>query len=226
MHTPISVFVLALVVAGARGASLGVDFAGPMPLDKAKCLVQHGYGDFGIVRAWHSYGAFDTDVPASVASLWQAGFKSVDVYMFPCPTRSISTQVREMVGNLTAQRVNYGWIWLDIEEDPSTGCGWSTTDKQSNCAVMRELALAVNQTGRPWGTYTSTYEWSTLMGLDCVVQLAAAHPLWYPHYERPPNPSFSDFKPFGGWTAPYAKQYNDNDGGVCVGGQADVSWRP
>lgn len=30
-------------------------------------------------------------------------------------------------------------------------------------------------------------------------------PLWYAHYDG--VTSFSDFKPFGGWAKPYAKQY-------------------
>ena len=41
----------------------------------------------------------------------------------------------------------------------------------------------------------------------CAV--ASKLPLWYPHYESPPNPTFSDFVPFGGWKAPAIKQYYD-----------------
>lgn len=147
------------------------------------------------------------------------------MYLFPCPTKSVEQQVSDMVAALKSRGVVYSSIWLDIESNPSTGCGWSN-DKTANCATMSRLATAANSTGMPWGTYTSQYEWSTLMGLDCVVPLASAHPLWYPHYESPPNPSFSDFKPFGGWRGPYTKQYGDTDGGICVGGQADVNWRP
>jgi len=32
--------------------------------------------------------------------------------------------------------------------------------------------------------------------------------LWY--YDWNQDPSFADFKPFGGWTAPTLKQYNAN----------------
>eukprot|EP00048_Salpingoeca_helianthica_P023282 m.23417 g.23417 ORF g.23417 m.23417 type:complete len:225 (-) comp8499_c0_seq1:42-716(-) len=216
---------LFLLAIGLGLAARGVDFAGVATVKTAQCLVNAGFGDFGIVRAWHSYGGFDVDAPGSVAALWQGGFKEVDVYLFPCPTKNIALQVKEMVGNLTVHGVKYHNIWLDIEEDPSTGCGWSN-NKETNCATMGELAKAVNATGIPWGTYTSTYEWSTLMGESCVVPLAASHRLWYPHYERPHNPSFSDFRSFGGWTAPYMKQYDDTDGGVCMGGQADINWRP
>jgi hypothetical protein len=30
-------------------------------------------------------------------------------------------------------------------------------------------------------------------------------PLWYAHYDN--NPSFSDWRPFGGWSKPAIKQY-------------------
>ena len=39
-----------------------------------------------------------------------------------------------------------------------------------------------------------------------------------PHYESPPNPTFSDFSPFGGWTKPSIKQFGDGDvppGDLC-----------
>ena len=54
----------------------------------------------------------------------------------------------------------------------------------------------------------------------------AEAPLWYAHYQTPPDPSFDDFVPFAGWTKPYTKQYADTDGGLCVGNDADINWRP
>lgn len=218
------VVLLVLHVIASTQAVKGVDFAGAMSVSSARCLVENNIGDFAIVRAWHSYGAFDTDCPGAVSNLLSAGISKIDVYMFPCPTKDVAQQMKDMVAALKAHNVRFGNIWLDIEEDPSTGCGWST-DKSANCLTMKKLAEATNATGFPWGTYTSTYEWSTIMG-SCVVPIAAAHRLWYPHYEKPENPSFSDFKPFGGWTAPYMKQFTDTDGGKCVGGQVDISWRP
>jgi hypothetical protein len=220
-----AVFGLVMALAGVSHALKGIDFAGPMKISQAQCLIKAGYGDFAIVRAWHSYGAFDTDAAGAIANLRQGGYKNIDVYMFPCPTKNVVSQVKDMVANLSAHGVRYGRVWLDIEEDPSTNCGWYA-DKTRNCQIMSDLAKAINDTGLSWGTYCSNYEWSTLFGPACTVPLAARRPLWYAHYEKPPNPSFSDFKPFGGWSTPYSKQYDDTDGGVCVGGLVDVSWLP
>jgi hypothetical protein len=37
---------------------------------------------------------------------------------------------------------------------------------------------------------------------------ASSYQLWYVHNDG--TPSFSDFKAFGGWNKPYAKQYRGN----------------
>ena len=57
-HAAITVIV-AILASSSEGAR-GVDFAGALSIDKARCLVKAGYGDFAYVRAWHSYGSFDT----------------------------------------------------------------------------------------------------------------------------------------------------------------------
>lgn len=53
------------------------------------------------------------------------------------------------------------------------------------------------------GVYASESEWSSIMG--SYYTGGSDHQLWYPHYDR--KPSFSDFKPFGGWPQPRIKQY-------------------
>ncbi|RYG53054.1 hypothetical protein EON66_09090 [archaeon] len=56
---------------------------------------------FAIVRAWHSYGGFDSDAPGSVANLWSAGAAHVDVYMFPCAGQDAGSQVSSMLSSLS-----------------------------------------------------------------------------------------------------------------------------
>ena len=51
------------------------------------CLKQNGI-DFAIPRAWHSYGAFDTDIIDNVSGAKAAGLEYVDVYLFPCRSKS------------------------------------------------------------------------------------------------------------------------------------------
>lgn len=47
-------------------------------------------------------------------------------------------------------------------------------------------------------------------------------PLWYAHYDG--IPSFSDFKPFGGWTKPTIKQYKGTSS-LC-GASVDLNYHP
>lgn len=51
------------------------------------------------------------------------------------------------------------------------------------------------------GIYTSKKSWAAI---TCDAKIHGDLPLWYPRYERVPNPSFSDFVPFGGmcWPSP------------------------
>ena len=60
------------------------------------------------------------------------------------------------------------------------------------------------------GVYASESQWSEIMGLGYTG--GSRHQLWYAHYDG--NPSFSDFRSFGGWTKPAIKQY-EGDKSLC-----------
>jgi len=161
-------------------------------------LKNAGYTN-GIVRAWQSFGGFDSNAPASINAAKQAGISSVDVYLFPCAGKDAESQVSSMISSLQQAGVSWGTIWLDIETNPSSGCGWSSSTS-SNCQFIQELISGAG--GQPVGVYASNAMWSSIAGSSCTV--GASKPLWYPHYDN--NPSFSDFQPFGGWTQPFMKQ--------------------
>ena len=151
---------------------------------------------------------------------------AADVYMFPGSLRNASLQIDELVANLTANSVKFGRIWFDVETDPSSGCQWSA-DKATNCAFMTQLAAAAVTTGVPFGVYSSTHMWTTLMS-DAAdgCPAAASLPLWYPHYQTPHQPNFADFAPFGGWTTPTIKQYWDSEVNMNCGVGTDMNWMP
>jgi hypothetical protein len=56
----------------------------------------------------------------------------------------------------------------------------------------------------PCGVYGSVNSWTGIFGTTEFVY-GNDMPIWYPHYDN--NTAYYDFKPFGGWTAPHAKQY-------------------
>jgi len=67
--------------------------------DQWKCLKADGI-EFAVVRAWHSYGGPDTAAPRTVQSAWDGGLHDVDVYLFPCRSKSASDQVAGTIENM------------------------------------------------------------------------------------------------------------------------------
>lgn len=58
----------------------------------------------------------------------------------------------------------YGTIWIDVEDNPSAGCGWSATDFESNCSTLRELVSGFKARGKVVGIYASHYMWTKIFG--------------------------------------------------------------
>ena len=78
-------------------ATIGLDVSTLVYPKDFECLKNAGY-EFLIVRGYRSYGSPDPDAIHTIANARQAGFKYIDVYMFPCPKcpKSASAQVDEM----------------------------------------------------------------------------------------------------------------------------------
>ena len=213
----------------AAGGSFGVDVSETVTASQAKCMSASYNITFGIARAWYSDGAgFDHASVESVAS-FRAANMSADVYMFPCSFGlDAASQVTQLLANLSSHGVEFGRIWFDVETNPDPKCAWKS-DKKSNCDFMGQLVAAAQKTTAQWGVYSSIHMWTTWMEdasapNSCAV--AAELLLWYPHYQSPPDPSFDDFVPFGGWTAPTIKQYYDGINGPMCGVGVDNNWRP
>lgn len=91
-----------------------------------------------------------------------------------------------------------------METNTSPGCGWSK-DFNANCLFTTKLVEAVQKSNKKVGIYASIYMWGQILGGADKCAKFGQLPLWYAHYDS--VTSFTDFKPFGGWTKPYAKQY-------------------
>ena len=98
---------------------------------------------------------------------------------------------------------------MDIESNPSKGCGWSSS-KNANCAYVAALVMAAAARNVSVGIYSSNYEWTLVAGTACTKSPLPGVPLWYAGYATPPQPSCKDFKPFGWWSAPFAHQFADH----------------
>jgi hypothetical protein len=100
---------------------------------------------------------------------------------------------------------NFGMVWIDVEDNPSSGCSWNSYSDSSNCDYLNSLISAVKSYGKVAGVYTSQYEWSSVMGSQGACTSANGVQLWYAHYDN--KASFSDYVKIGGWSKPAIKQY-------------------
>lgn len=155
--------------------------------------------EFAIFRGSRSNGTLDSHVVENIRNARSGGMSSVDVYLFPCVTcDDPSTQVDALVDAIRGE--SYGKIWLDVERNQ-----WSSS-LDSNRNFIVKAIRALRGRGQTVGIYTNYYNWQEIVGLNW--DEAKEYPLWYAHYDGIAN--FSDFKPFGGWTSPFMKQYKEN----------------
>ena len=88
-------------------------------------------------------------------------------------------------------------IWLDIERFK-----WNY-DLTINRQFIIDMMSAPLPDGWEFGIYSGHYSWEAIVGLDWDYPAQKGLPLWYAHYDD--DASFSDFKSFGGWSAPFMK---------------------
>ena len=192
----------------------GADVSAAMSVNDWKNLMNERSVSFGIVRCYQSLGQVDPNAATSVANGKAACLNYVDVYHYPCLAVDAQTQVEQAVAAL--QNTKFRRYWFDVE---TLDAGWSTTNQPSNSKFLSQLISAAYALGQQVGVYTSAGQWSTIIGDNsCRI-----YPLWYSNWS-PPCPSFDDFVPFGGWTAPYMKQFAGNE---CHAGVSyDGDWTP
>ena len=195
--------LLLSLLCGVTLATLGVDYSTRVTV--TNCLVSNGYV-YAVPRGYCSYGGIDANVVANLKSAWDGGMHNVDVYMFPCvPCGNPKNQVDQLVNALSGSK--YGMIWVDVEIYKWSG------NQEANRNFILEAVAQIKARGKVPGIYTSYNNWQNIVGInwDGVSSL----PLWYAHYDN--DPSFRDYRAFGGWSKPAIKQYA-GDKSVCGAG--------
>lgn len=82
-------------------ATVGVDLSTLASTSTYSCMKSNGM-NFAIPRAYCSYGGVDANGKTNVANAKAAGIQYVDVYMFPCRSKSATDQVNQLVNALGA----------------------------------------------------------------------------------------------------------------------------
>jgi len=181
------------------------------------CFASKGK-DFAIIEAIQGGYGPTTSIAYCASQAHLAGL-AVSLYAFMCPNcrgnNPPATVAAALVNNLKNKGVNYTYMYIDVEQ--CSGC-WNSY--AANVAFLKQVISGAQSAGARIAIYSNAYEWGAVTGGDTSF---SQYPLWYAHYDG--NPSFSDFAPFGGWTAPHMKQYNDHSDVGCYNA-VDVNWYP
>jgi len=206
------IFLLLSSFIGLSFSTLGIDLSTLTSTTAWNCLRQNGYS-FAIPRGYQSTGRVDPNVISNIRGARAAGFPYVDVYLFPCvPCGNPATQIGDLMRAVASE--NVGMIWIDVERH-----NWNANLAQNQQFISAMIA-AGESAGRKLGIYTNYNNWQAIVGINWS---GASHlPFWYAHYDN--DPSFSDFRAFGGWSTPSIKQYV-GDTTVCGVG-VDLNWYP
>ena len=190
--------LVSLLIIGAI-ATNGIDVSQATSTATFTCLKNLG-NSFAIIRAYRSTGSLDPSASQNLQNARAAGFNT-DIYMFPCRGKSPTSQVNQIISEISSTL--YSTIWIEVESNPET-------------------INAIKAKGKSAGIYTSAYNWQSIFGSSSVCASVGSTPLWYAHYDH--VQAFSDFKPFGGWSEPKMKQFAS--GVPLCSADIDKNWYP
>merc|ERR1711916_427126 len=135
----VAVVAVLLTAECAFGQTFGIDVS--MSVSESQFASGHRNGNFSfaIPRAWHSYGAADTEAPDNVRNARAAGYARVDVYAFVCPGGGgASSQIDGLVKFIRDNRMEIDYDGsLSCQSEPFPGCHPSFkqfNDHDSFCA--------------------------------------------------------------------------------------------
>merc|ERR1712065_99990 len=145
----VAVVAVILTAECAFGQTFGIDVS--MSVSESQFANGHRNGNFSfaIPRAWHSYGAADTEAPDNVWNARAAGYARVDVYAFVCPGGGgASSQIDGLVKFIRDNRMEIDTVWLDVE-----GPQYWTGSVSGNQQYMTELVDSMRSSGMRFGVY-------------------------------------------------------------------------
>jgi len=212
-----------LLTAARANFTFGVDVSKLHSVDVLRCAVRDMGARFFIPRGYRSSCSVDPNVVENIKNGWASGMLYVDVYMFPAPrcAKSAAQQVKELYDELEAAGVTYGVFWLDIE----AASDFWFEDKRQNQKFLEEMLTSCKDLSLKAGIYVSHNSFDEILGLDYHVPgntETYSWPLWYPRYQKPADPSMSDWRPYGGFLKPNIKQYAGTTT-ICETGSVDLN---
>ena len=230
--------IVAQSVLAIRGVDMSLVQCQTATASSWQCLKNSGF-DFGmfspfhfltptaIIEVWNGGYQYNEKIRECVGNARAAGFKYIDLYAFMCPNcrnnYPAANAIDTMLSKLNEQSVEYGQLWLDIEQ--CNGCWFDQLSQNAhyvkNASAAAEEFFSREGKGHKVGIYSSVYEWSQTVGSS--TNGLSNLQLWYAHYDDTPSFSDSWAYTFGGWTKPAIKQYYDHGPASC-GVDVDVNF--
>jgi len=216
-------FILPVLIVSSYGLIFAVDSSQLVPEATYVKALGEGFTK-AIIRGYEEAcsigGEVDPNFVGSYNNARAAGYTDIDTYWFPCngsgnKCKSYATQLSELAEAFSANSMDIGMIWIDLEQD-STICDNFNYGTSGNIAQAQSLLTAMKDTGFNFGIYSSPGEWSTLFGSTSFV-LDDTAPLWFATFNDVETVTLGT--PFGGWTTAVGHQYTD----VSASGLFDLS---
>eukprot|EP00831_Metopus_contortus_P024712 TRINITY_DN214_c0_g1_i15.p2 TRINITY_DN214_c0_g1~~TRINITY_DN214_c0_g1_i15.p2 ORF type:complete len:222 (+),score=37.58 TRINITY_DN214_c0_g1_i15:174-839(+) len=195
------IFALMLVVSSLCHLGAIVPPPDQLTSDIVKCLISEKQ-DFIAIRGYLSSGKVDPNLKANVKIASDGGMKAIDLVFNPCVPIEPETQAKEFIAAIEGMNVQNIWINVDVP-------GWREF-KNFNVLFMEDLLAALSKSGKKVGVLSSKFKWEDNFGSS--FHGGSSKSLMYESLNK--DPSFKDFKPFGGWKKPSGK-YFDSSYSAC-----------
>ena len=162
-------------------------------LDDAKCTLA-SFTDI-CLRVYKSTGIIEPYFAKNVKLLAETGLKyNLSVYIMPSYAIDAAVQVKAILEAIKGLTLSY--VWVTVE-------GQWNTDREKNKKLLTDILAALKAGGITPGIQSDMWNWQSIMGRDC--HDFASLKLWYTNHNG--REDDRDFRPFGGWNRPTAKQH-------------------
>ncbi|EYC00598.1 hypothetical protein Y032_0114g431 [Ancylostoma ceylanicum] len=192
-------------VSKSATVSYAVDLSAPAPTSTFQCIRQSSYG-YAFLRAYSpaGQGQLDPNACNNIKNAYAAGLNT-EAYMTPVPksSKTGAQQFDEMYGGLRNCFISVLSIWIQV----TSPVNWHASTAK-NVDFINSILTRARQYGIDVAVYTNVYEWNQITGGATITNVQ----LWYWNAygagatkESPAD--YDDFRSFGGWTTPSAKQF-------------------
>uniref|UniRef100_A0A0R3RS46 Lysozyme n=1 Tax=Elaeophora elaphi TaxID=1147741 RepID=A0A0R3RS46_9BILA len=196
-----------------------IDVAIKIDQSTFRCFAQQGL-TVAFIRVYESNGNGAPDVNC-IANIYNAANEGlgIEIYVEPQPycTKKGSAQFMEMYTYLTSRKIAVGAIWIKITKPII----W-LNNHVANTNFINEFITCAWRHGVTVGIFTNWYDWQQITSGQLTSDQTQIR-LWYWNMlgagaNAATLPTFDDFRAFGGFNVPSAKQYVQNTYicGICT----------